>query len=199
LRYVVAAVITAVALKGWSSYVDSVNLAMVPNWTSKQVVLGFIGPLSSRWQIKPWIMIGVYVGGFVATGPALLFAMGGLWSLLRRRVNDWLGAWLIAFAAFYLVWWRDGASAQSYYNLPALAPVSALFGMGVTALLNSKRLARWPRMGVAAAVLFFFCRCCPSGVTYSRRTPRSSPQRSGCGLTRRRGRSQFSAQIIAGT
>ena len=61
-----------------------------------------------------------------------------------------LGVWLLSIALFYLVWFGNAGTSQSYYNLPALAPLCALFGIGVTAFLSRKNIACWPRLSVFA-------------------------------------------------
>ena len=54
---------------------------------------------------------------------------------------------------YYLVWFGNGGTAQSYYNLPVLAPVCALFGIGVNALLASVKMVRWRSSAMVAVAL----------------------------------------------
>ena len=149
-RYLIAGIITAAALKGWGNYADSVNAALLPEWSSKYTLPGFIGTFASRFTIRPWAMIVLYVGAFIVTGPAALAAASGLWIFVRQRRSGILGLWLVSIALFYLVWFGNGGTAQSYYNLPALGPLCALFGIGVSAFLSWKKLAFWPRAGAFA-------------------------------------------------
>jgi hypothetical protein len=149
-RYLIAGIITAAALKEWGNYADSVNAALLPEWSSKYTLPAFIGSFASRFTIRPWAMISLYVGAFIVTGPAALAAAWGLRTYLRARNGGVFGLWLISTALFYLVWFGNGGTAQSYYNLPALAPLCALFGIGVSALLSWKNLACWPRSGAIA-------------------------------------------------
>ena len=149
-RYLMAGIITAAALKGWGNYADSVNAALLPEWSSKYTLPGFIGTFASRFTIRPWAMIVLYVGAFIVTGPAALAAASGLWIFVRQRRSGILGLWLVSIALFYLVWFGNGGTAQSYYNLPALGPLCALFGIGVSAFLSWKKLACWPRAGAFA-------------------------------------------------
>ena len=152
-RHLVAAIVSVVALKAWGSYVDAVNAVDLPEWTSQQSLRGFIGPLALRFQAKPWIMIGLYLGAFVATGPAALAAAWGLRVVLREKRAGFLGLWLLSLVVYYVLWLGNGGAAQSYYNLPALAPVCALFGSGLNAVLSTEKLAHWPRTAVTGAAL----------------------------------------------
>ena len=145
-RYLLAALLTVVALKGWSGYVDSINQISIPEWTSQPNLKSFLGPLSARLHPKPWINVAFYLGAFVVTGPAALAAIAGLWTFLRRpQPRGFLGLWLLSIVAFYLIWFGNAGPSQSYYNLPTLAPLCALFGIGITTLLSSKSLAPYPR------------------------------------------------------
>jgi hypothetical protein len=152
-RYLVAAVITIAALKAWSSYADSINIAHLPEWTSKEVLQGFIGTLESRIHFKPWIMIALYLGAFVVPGVAALAAMYGLWIFVRRQCKPLLGVWLVSLVCFYLIWFGNGGAAQSYYNLPALAPLCALVGIGLSEVLTGEKIARWQRTASIVAGL----------------------------------------------
>ncbi len=152
-RYLIAAVLTAAAVKAWGSYADSVNIMDLPEWTSKHVLPGFIGTLGSRLDPKPWAMVALYIGGFIVPGPAAAGVAYGFWIFTRESRERLLGLWLLSVAGYYLVWFGNGGTSQSYYNLPALAPLCALFGIGVSALLASEKIARWPRTAVAAVIL----------------------------------------------
>jgi hypothetical protein len=142
-RYLIAAAATIAAIKGWSTYVDSVNAPWLPDWTSRWYLHMYIGTLEQRFHFKPWAMVFVYLGGFIVPGPAAVAAAYGFWLFLRRQRNKILGLWLISLAAFYLLWFANAGPAQSYYNLPALAPLCTLFGIGMSALLAWKGIARW--------------------------------------------------------
>ena len=151
-RHLIAGLVTVGAMKVWSNYSDSVNTAFLPDWSSKYMLPGFIGTFASRFTVKPWAMMLFYLGAFIVTGPAALAAAAGLWIFLRRKCGGILGLWLLSTVLFYLVWFGNAGTAQSYYNLPALAPLCALFGMGVSVLLSWKRIACWPR--ASAFVVF---------------------------------------------
>lgn len=151
-RYLLAGIITAGVLKVWGDYADSVNAAFLPEWSSKYALPGFIGTFASRFTVKPWAMLILYIGAFIVTGPAALAAASGLGIFVRRKTGGVLGLWLLSIALFYLVWFGNAGTAQSYYNLPALAPLGALFGIGVAAFLSGEKIARAPR---AAAVAVF--------------------------------------------
>ncbi len=134
-RTIIAGLLTVAALKAWSGYVDSINSAYLPEWNSGEALRGFIGPLGSRFQARPWMMLAGYLGAFVFSGPAALAAAMGLWTFIRTRSRGLLGVWLVSIALFYLIWFGNAGSSQSYYNLPAVAPLCALFGIGIEALL----------------------------------------------------------------
>lgn len=152
-RYLIAAVLTAAAVKAWGTYADSVNMKDLPEWTSKQILPDFIGTLGSRFDAKPWAMIALYIGGFIVPGPAAAGVAYGFWAFMRQSRERLLGLWLLSTAAYYLVWFGNAGTSQSYYNLPALAPLCALFGIGVSALLALERSARWPRTAIITVIL----------------------------------------------
>jgi hypothetical protein len=152
-RYLVAALLSVVALKVWGGYVDAVNRADLPEWTSQASLRGFIGPLALRFQARPWIMIGLYLWAFVATGPALLATMWGLRVILREKRAGFLALWLLSLVVYYVLWLGNGGAAQSYYNLPALGPICALFGIGLESLLATPLPRRWPRLAASTAVV----------------------------------------------
>lgn len=148
-RYLIAAAVTAVSLKFWGNYTDSVNAAYLSEWTSKYVLPGFLGTLASRFTVKPWAMIVLYTGAFIAAGPAVLAMAYGLRIFVRRHRCDILALWLLSIVIFYLVWFGNGGTAQSYYNLPALAPLCALFGIGTGAFLKWESIACWRKTAAA--------------------------------------------------
>jgi len=136
-RYLVPAAVTVVALKMWSAFIDRINMPYLPEWTSDAGLRAFIGPLTSRFHFTPWLTLFLYVAVFVFAGPSLLGAAFGLSIMAQERKRDLLGLWLVSLAAFYLVWFGNAATGQSYYNLPALAPACALFGIGLASLLKN--------------------------------------------------------------
>jgi hypothetical protein len=60
---------------------------------------------------------------------------------------------LLSLAVFYVLWFGNTAANQSYYNLPALAPLCALFGIGMSQLLASRQVLRWRRAAIISAVV----------------------------------------------
>jgi len=152
-RYWIAAVLTIAALKFWGNYLDVVNVGPLSFGSSKEKLSGYIGTWDSRFQLVPWGMVCFYLSAFVVTGPSALITAYGLWIFLRRQREKILGLWLLSLAVFYLLWFRLAAPAQSYYNLPALAPLCALFGIGMNRLLESKFLLPWRRPAIIGAVL----------------------------------------------
>jgi hypothetical protein len=142
-RYLVAAVLTLAVVKGWSSYIDMVNTSPLSFGSSKENLRVFIGTLESRFHLKPWMMVFLYLGAFVAPGPLSVVTAYGLFAFLRKYRQQLLGLWLLSLAGFYLVWFGNTAAGQNYYNLPALAPLCALFGIGAHTALGYFKLARW--------------------------------------------------------
>ena len=152
-RYLLAAAATIVALKAWGNYVDSINAAYLPEWTSKENLKLFIGGWESRFHLKPWVMAFLYVGAFIVPGPAALATLYGMSVLRQKNAQKILGPWLLALLCYYLLWFGSGPNSQSYYNLPALAPLCALFGIGMASLLEWQKLRPWRRTGMAVAIV----------------------------------------------
>jgi hypothetical protein len=155
-RHLVAAVLSFVALKFWGDYTDAINRVHLPEWTSEHVLPGFVGSLASRFTVKPWAAVAAYLGFFVIPGIAAVAAGVGLWIAARARCRTLLIAWVLSIAAYYFVWFGNAGTAQSYYNLPAVAPLCALFSLGVCALLRWGKFARWQtaaRIAVVALLL----------------------------------------------
>lgn len=152
--YLVGAGVTVAVLAASSTYIDSVNSAHVHEWTSKEMLATFLGPAGNRLHLKPWLMVAAYLGAFVVPGAAGVGAVYGLWTYLKNRGSPVLGVWLIGLALFYLVWFGNVGTVHSYYNLPTVAPLCALFGIGAAAFLNLERIARWRNTaGIAVALL----------------------------------------------
>ena len=158
MRHLLAGLVTVVLLKMWGNFADSVNAPFLPEWSPTKALPEFIGTFASRFTIKPWVMIFLYIGAYIVTGPAALAAIWGLWIRLRERRCGFLGLWLFSIALFYVVWFGNAGSAQSYYNLPALGPICALFGIGTSALLSCSKLACWPRTAAfAVCAILILC------------------------------------------
>lgn len=151
-RYIIAAVLTLAALKGWSLYVDQVNGLYLPEWTSSNNLRVFVGSWQDRLQIRRWAMVFLYLGAFILSGTAIPAAAYGLWILVRRKPSSILGLWLFSLGLFYLFWFGNGPGNQSYYNLPALAPLCALFGLGMGALVAREDTQPRRRSLVVAAI-----------------------------------------------
>lgn len=141
-RYLIAAALTIVVLKLWGNHIDAVNVGDWALNSSTEKLTGYIGSWGSRLHLLPWAMIGVYLVAFIVPGPAALVAAFGLWKFLETRQQKILGPWLLSLAVFYFLWFGVGPNSQNYYNLPALAPLSALFGIGMSAALEWRPIAR---------------------------------------------------------
>lgn len=157
-RLIVGGILSAAAVYAWGVYFNSVNVTPLSFGGTSANLHGFIGPLALRFHSRPWIMIAFYLAAFVAPGFSAIGVLRGAWEYARGHRPPLLGAWLAAVAVFYLLWLGNGPSGQSYYNLPALAPCCALFGIGMRALLAPPRLSRWRRAAsIAAAALTVAC------------------------------------------
>jgi len=154
-RYLIAAVVTLTIVKGWSGYMDAVNTSPLSFGSSKENLRLFVGTLESRFYLRSWTMVLFYLGAFVVPGPLAVMTGYGLLIFLRKYRQQILGLWLLSLAAFYLLWFGNTAVAQNYYNLPALAPLCALFGIGTNAALGWNKIVRWRLTGslVTASVV----------------------------------------------
>jgi 4-amino-4-deoxy-L-arabinose transferase-like glycosyltransferase len=148
-RYLAAGFLTAAGVFAWGRYLDAVNVTDYSFSGSGANLRGFIGSWQLRVQWRTWWKITLYLGGFLAPGLALLAVARGVPVALQRRSRFLIG-WLLALVIYYLLWLGNGPASQGYYNLPALAPLAALFGLGVCAFLQHARI--WPRIATALAV-----------------------------------------------
>ena len=161
-RYLIAAALTIVALKGWVSYADTVNVGPLSFGSSQEQLLHtYIGTWESRFHFLPWAMVGLYLTAFIASGPAALIIGYGLWIFLRTQREKILGLWLLSLLVFYLLWFGFTAAHHSYYNLPALAPLCALFGIGMRELFSSQYFIRWGRAATIGAALLVILSAIP--------------------------------------
>src|SRR5205085_1280130 len=112
-RYLIAAVLTIGAIKGWGNYVDSVNVGPMAFGSTRDKLLVYIGTWDSRFDIKRWAMLGLYLAAFIVPGPAALITAYGLWNFLRIRQKKILGVWLLSLVFFYLLWFGNTAANQS--------------------------------------------------------------------------------------
>ena len=163
-RYLVMALVSLAALKGWGTYVDSVNLRYLPEWSTAANLKGFIGTLHDRLDVKGWVILAGYIGGLLAPGAALVLAFWGFWKTGRSEngIPRLLRAWLWTGPVFYLLWAGNGGNKQNYYNLPMLVPVCALFGLGTVAFLR-----RFPgRKAVPWLLGAVVIGCCLPGTAY---------------------------------
>lgn len=152
-RYLVAAAVTIATTMWWSRYMDSINVDPLSFGSAQHNLLLFIGSWQSRFHLVPWAMIGFYLAALVAPGLAILVPFYGLIAYLRTSRVVVLDLWLTSLAVFYLIWFGNAASSQSYYNLVALAPICGLFGIGLSRLLTCSLGERWPHASVTIAIL----------------------------------------------
>jgi 4-amino-4-deoxy-L-arabinose transferase-like glycosyltransferase len=158
-RYLIAAAATLIAIVGWSHYIDAVSADALAFGSAQDKLFVYTGSLGGRLHIVPWIMICLYLGVFVVPGPAALITLYGLWVFVREKRERILEWWLLSSAAFYLVWFGTAGTSQSYYNMPAVAPLCALFGIGMTRLLEMPLVLRWRRL---AEILALFLTVVPA-------------------------------------
>lgn len=160
-RYLVAAGLTITAILAWSRYMDSVNVDPLSFGSARNNLLLFIGSWQSRFHLVPWAMIGIYLAGFIAPGIAILVAFYGLTAYLHAPRAPLFNLWLLSLGVFYLVWFGNAASSQSYYNLAALGPLCALFGIGMNNLLALPLLQRWHYSSVVTSLILVFVPAIP--------------------------------------
>jgi hypothetical protein len=151
-RYVIAGILSAAGVVAWGHYLGTVNVGWLSFGDAGRNLRGFIGPLHLRFEFQTWRMIALYLAGFVIPGVAALGVLCGVVAVARRGCSRLLAAWLAAITVFYLLWLGNGPASQSYYNLPALGPICALFGLGIKACLESPALGRWRRLAAPLAV-----------------------------------------------
>src|ERR1043166_2717525 len=152
-RYLIAAALTIAAVKIWGNYMDAVNVGPLSFGSSKDNLRVFIGTWESRFHFLPWVMVCLYLTAFIVPGPAAVITGYGLWNFLRTRRPKILGLWLLSLPVFYVVWFGNTGASQSYYNLVALAPLCALFGIGMSKLLALRLVLRWRRAAIILCVI----------------------------------------------
>lgn len=156
-RYIIGAAVTLLAIKIWGTYVDSVNQTYLPEWTSPfrstKYLRTFIGTWQDRVSVKRWAMVLLYLWAFVLPGVAFFITAWGFRLFLLEKSRRLLGPWLFSLGIFYLMWLGNGPASQSYYNLPALAPFCALFGLGLTALLGRIKSSQWRTTSITLVLL----------------------------------------------
>ncbi len=153
-RYWIGAIVTLMAVKLWTHYADSINVEYVPEWTTRGNLERFVGTLTNRFQLKPWLMVCFYLAGLVSPAPSLLAIGYGFLSLVRRfQDHAILVRWLVALIVYYLLWFGNaGPTGQSYYNFPALVPLCALFGIGMARLLGLRAFESWRPIAATIAI-----------------------------------------------
>lgn len=157
-RYLVAGGVSAACVLAWGSYLTTINQSLLAFGGSGRALAGFIGPLRLRFDFQTWRTIALYLAGFVVPGFAALPVLRGAVVVARRGGSKILAAWLVSMVAFYLLWLGNGPASQSYYNLPALVPIAALFGLGMNALLSAEWVQPWrPAAAGLATVLTVAC------------------------------------------
>lgn len=162
LRAAIAFGVPAVAFALWRRHVDAVNSA-VPDWTFlpgfyKEVnpLWWYVGDVAQRLQPAPWIKLAKRFV-FEVGGPALaLFAAAGAFAGLRAAPDRAPSprvlalAWLAGAVAYLLVFFPLNV-IHNYYQVPFVAPVALLAGLGGAWLFE--RTPSWLAAVVVAAAL----------------------------------------------
>ena len=134
LSYWTLLLISGACVKGWALLVDKVNQTGFPEWTASATLPSLIGSLHDRFTFHPYLKYAAYIGVFAVTPAGLVCGLAGLVAAAREAAKyRLLLYWCVSLAFFYACWGPRTAGEHSYYNLPALAPFCALFGVGIAA------------------------------------------------------------------
>jgi hypothetical protein len=151
---------TALAFALWRHHVDAVNAA-APDWSFlpgyyKEVnpLWWYFGDLRQRFEAAPWIKLARRLVFDVATPLGALAALAGLGWNDRRTSTSRAEPMRLEARAFALVWLAGALLylavffplnvIHNYYQIPFLAPVALLAGLGLDRV--------WRRHAVAGAV-----------------------------------------------
>lgn len=143
-RYWAMLIVTAVLFKLWGVYLDYANGEYFYVWSATGNAEDFLGKYSRLLEFKRYISVTGYVTAFILTPLGVGLVVWGLWRAIRERGWTFFPLlWLFSLAFFYLVWGPRTSFTHAYYNLPSLAPLAAMFGMGIVGFLQwSQGLAR---------------------------------------------------------
>jgi len=70
--------------------------------------------------------------------------------------------WLLALMMYYVIWFGTAGSAQSYYNLPSLAPLCAVFGIALGTIFANEKIARQRLVALPVALVLVAIPLVPS-------------------------------------
>ncbi|MFT3783137.1 MAG: glycosyltransferase family 39 protein [Nibricoccus sp.] len=152
VRYWITAALAPVILIAWSHYVEHINNVSLPEWSPRNSLLNFIGTPSERLNPKPWVVLGAYLVTLSVPGFAALFTAVGVWFSRRKQEFQFLHLWLASLLLFYVLWFGNTGAKQGYYNLVAIGPLSAFFGIGLASTLESDCFRAKRRLWSALAV-----------------------------------------------
>lgn len=133
IRYWVFAVALVVVMKFWVSHLNAVNSEHFALWSASGNIDKFLGNLRELFELKGWIRVAGYVTVFLLSPVGVLLALLGLRQVWRARQTfeaRFLLVWTGSLLVFYLVWGPRTAFGHAYYNIVALLPLMALFGIG---------------------------------------------------------------------
>ena len=187
LRLATALGVAIAAFVAWRHHVDTVN-ATVPDWSFlpdfyKEVnpMWRYTGTMAERQDLGNWIRIAKRLVYEVVTPVGLVLALP---SLMWRRPEPGAGTsvpsavlpdarafvfgWLLGCCAFVVVFFRLNVM-HNYYQLPFLAPLALLVGLGTDALWTRlPRLGPIPLAGVLFVVFLVVAACSPPTLGYDR-------------------------------
>jgi 4-amino-4-deoxy-L-arabinose transferase-like glycosyltransferase len=164
--YWIAFIVSAVVVKSWGHLMDVNNAKYFPEWASTSYLIHFIGVPWNHINPAGYFKIALYLTALVVTPIGLPFVIVGVWRVFSARPWRFVAWWVVSVVFFFVFWSGPVARGQSYYNLPALAPCAALFGIGVDWLLN--RYIQSVRLRRAAEVFFTLTlsAACVGGIVY---------------------------------
>ena len=133
------AILVVAAMKVWSGYVTSTNMAAFSFWTSEESLRLFLGTFHERIAPGMYVRIAAYIATLILSPAGVIFATAGLFHAWKRKSSEagfFVLAWCGSLVAFVLIWGAATASKHSYYNLPFLAPSAMLLAMGIVPFID---------------------------------------------------------------
>jgi 4-amino-4-deoxy-L-arabinose transferase-like glycosyltransferase len=162
---------TAVTFLVWRHLVDGIN-AQAPDWyflpgyyKEANPLWWYVGTLAQRLDLRSWRMLVHHIFREVLTPlGAVLALIGGVWprqaptDTPREGLGYWTGTqyalvWLLGAGVGLLVFFPLNV-IHNYYQLPFVAPVALLVGIGADRLWE--RLPRWRPLPAGALVFAAF-------------------------------------------
>ena len=133
------AILVVTAMKVWSGYVTSTNMAAFPFWTSEEVLQAFLGTFHDRLSPELYVKIAAYIATLILSPAGAIFAAAGLFRAWKRKSSEagfFVLTWCGSLIVYVLVWGAQSAGTHSYYNLPFLVPSAMLLAMGIVPFID---------------------------------------------------------------